>query len=201
MTLPPRRLIRLHLNSRQTPRALILLAAIAVILRASHPVTKDTNLHAQVTLMLVTVAAAAVIAASTRTPFGEPEHTASSSLPTLRLAHLTILTATTTATLAIAACTATYGMSAPAIMRNAAGLTGMALLTAALLGAHLAWTAPLGYVMYCGAQLDQQVSNLWTWPTQPTSDHTATGVAAALLVAGITAVTLTGARDHRTDPS
>jgi hypothetical protein len=201
MTLPPLPLIRLHLNSRQTPRALILLIAIAVVLRASHPLTKDTNLFSQVTLMLITVAAAAIIAAGTRTPFGEPEHTASSSLPALRLTHLATLTATTTATLAIAAWTATYGMSAAVILRNVTGLTGIALLTAALLGAHLAWTAPLGYVMYCGGQLDVQVSNLWTWPTQPANNHTAAAIAAVLLVAGITAITITGARDHRTDPS
>jgi hypothetical protein len=201
MTLPPLPLIRLHLSSRRTPQALILLAAIAVILRASHSVTKDSNLFSQVTLMLITVAAAAIIAAGTRTPFGEPEHTASSSLPILRLTHLATLTATTTATLAIAAWTATYGMSAPMILRNVTGLIGVALLTAALLGAHLAWTAPLGYIMYCGGQLDIHVSNLWTWPTQPTSNHTATAIAAALLIAGITAITFTGARDHRTDPS
>lgn len=111
------------------------------------------------------------------------------------------MTATSTATLALAGLSATFGISAAAILRNLAGCTGIALLTAAVLGAHLAWTTPLGYVMYCGAELDQQVSNLWTWPTQPTSNHTATAIAAALLIAGITAITLTGARDHRTDPS
>jgi hypothetical protein len=200
MTLPPLRLIRLHLNSRRTPHALVLLAAIAAILHASHPVTKDAGLQSQVTLMLLTAAAAAVIAASARAPFGEPEHTASSSLPTLRLTHLTVLTTAATATLATAAWTATYGMSPPAILRNAIGLTGMALLTAALLGAHLAWTTPLAYVIYCSGQLDQQTSNLWTWPTQPASNHTATAIAAALLASGITSVALSGARDHRTDP-
>jgi hypothetical protein len=201
MTAPSLRLVRLHLDSRRTRRALILLAAVAVIVRTSRPVTKDTGLFPQSTLMLLAVAAAAVIAAGTRTPFGEPEHTASSSLPALRLTHLLTLTATATATLAFAAGTATYGISAAAMLRNLTGFTGIALLTAAFLGAHLSWTIPLGYVMYCGAELDQQVSNLWTWPTQPTSNHTATAIAAALLIAGITAVSFTGARDHRTDPS
>lgn len=199
--LPPPRLIRLHLHSRRTGRALILLAATAAVLRALQPVTKDTGLFTQVTLMLITAAAAAIIAASTRTPFGEPEHTASSPLPLLRLTHLLTLTATATVALALAAGAASYGITTTALLRNLAGLTGIALLTAALLGAHLAWTTPLGYVMYCGGQLDVQVTNLWTWPTQPASNHTATLIALTLLTAGITAVTLTGARDHRTDPS
>jgi hypothetical protein len=200
MTLPPLRLVRLHQRSRHTPRTLAVLAAIAVVLRASHPVTKDTSLFAQVALMLLTVAAATVIAASTHTPFGEPEHTASSPLPVLRLLHLAVLGTVGSVALAIAACAVPYGMSAPALLRDLAGLTGIALLTAALLGAHLAWTAPLGYVMYCGAQLDQQVTNLGTWPTQPTTSNGATAIAVALLAAGILAVTLTGARD-RTDPA
>ncbi len=200
MSPPPLRLIRLHQISRHTPRTLVLLAAIAITLRAGHPVTRDTTLFAQVTLMLVTVSAAAVIATTTRTPFGDPEHTASRSLPFLRLIHLAALTTAAGLGLTIAGQTATYGMSAPAMVRNLAGLTGIALLTAALLGPHLAWTTPLGYVMYCGAQLDQHVSNLGTWPTRPAADHTATAIAAILLAAGVTAVTLTGARD-RHDPA
>jgi hypothetical protein len=35
------------------------------------------------------------------------------------------------------------------------------------------WTVPLGYVMYCSAELDAQTYNLWTWPTLPASDHAA----------------------------
>lgn len=200
MTLPSLRLIRLHLDSRQIRRTLVALSAIAVILRAAQPVARDASLFAQVTLMLVAVAAAAVVAGSTRTPFGEPEHAASSSLAVLRLAHLAAVTGTATVTLAVAAYGARYGVSAAVILRNAVGLTGMALLTAALLGAHLAWTAPLAYVMYCGGQLDVCVSNLWTWPTQPATVQSA-AIAAVLLGAGVTAVSVTGARDHRTDPS
>ena len=67
MTLPPPRLLRLHLHSRRTGWALVLLAAIAAVLRASQPVTKDPGLFAQVILMLITVAAAAIITAVTLT--------------------------------------------------------------------------------------------------------------------------------------
>jgi hypothetical protein len=201
MTLPPQRLIRLYLCSRRTRPALLLLAAIAAVLRATQPMTKDPGLSAQLMLMLITIAAAAVIAAGTRTPFGEPEHSAGSPLPVLRLTHLLTLTATAIAALALAAGTADYADTTGALLRNLAGFTGIALLTAALLGAHLAWTTTLGYVIYCCGQLDVQVTNLWTWPTQPFGSHTATLIALTLLTAGLTAVTFTGARDHRTDLS
>jgi hypothetical protein len=41
------------------------------------------------------------------------------------------------------------------------------------MGAHLAWTVPLGYVMYCGAELDAQGHSLWSWPILPASNHAA----------------------------
>jgi hypothetical protein len=197
MTPPPARLVRLHLDSRQTRRTVPLLIATAAVLRCSQPITKDAGLFPEVCLLLITVAAAAIIAAATHNPFGEPELTASSPLPALRLTHLGILTAAATAALAIAASTAAYDASTGTILRNLIGLTGIALLTAAVIGPHLAWTIPLGYVMYCGGQLDVQTSNLWTWPTQPASNQTATAIAAGLLIAGVTAVAFTGTRrDH-----
>jgi hypothetical protein len=191
---PPARLVRLHLDSRRTRGALVSLAGIALVLRAGAPVATDAGLFSQLTLMLITVAAAAVIAASTDSPFGEGERAAGSPLPALRLIHLAVLTATATATVAIAGSTGSYGVGTAAIVRNLAGLTGVALLAAALVGAHLAWTAPLGYVMFCGGELDLQVSNLWTWPTRPAGDHAATAVAVALLIAGIAVVAVKGAR-------
>jgi len=193
---PPVRLIQLHHRSRQTRRTLIVLAATAAALRASQPVTKASGVFSGLTLMLLTLAAASVIATSVRNPFGEPERTASSPLAALRLTHLALLTTTAAATTAVAGYTASYGTSTSAILRNLAGFTGIALLTAALLGAHLAWTAPLGYVMYCGAQLDAQSFNLGTWPTLPASNHAATAIAICLLTAGIATVTAAGARDR-----
>ncbi len=201
MTPLPLRLIRLHLDSRQTRRALALLAATAALLRASQPWTRGAGLFAQLLLLLITVAAAAVIATSTHSPFGESEHAASSPLSVLRLTHLLTLSATATATFALAVTTATYGIGATAMLRNLAGLAGIALLAAALLGAHLAWTLPLGYVLVCGGELDQQVTSVWTWPTLPANNPSATLISLALLAAGLAAVTLTGARDHHTDPA
>jgi hypothetical protein len=201
MTLPPGRLVALYLGSRQTRTVLILLAATAAVLRASQPVTKGSGVFPELTLMLLTLAGAAVIAAATRNPFGEAEHTASSPLTTLRLTHLLIATGAATAATAAAAWTASYATSAPVLVRNLAGLTGIALLTAAVLGAHLAWTVPLGYVMYCGDELDAQAYRLWTWPILPAGNHAAAALAVGLLAAGITVATIAGARSRPGGPS
>jgi hypothetical protein len=101
-----------------------------------------------------------------------------------------------TAATAAAAWTASYATSAPVLVRNLAGLTGIALLTAAVLGAHLAWTVPLGYVMYCGAELDAQAYRLWTWPILPAGNHAAAALAVGLLAAGIAAAAITGDRSR-----
>jgi hypothetical protein len=196
MTPPAARLVTLYLGSRQTRTALALLAGSAAVLRASQPVTKDAGVFPDLTLMLLTLAGAAVIAAATRNPFGEAEHTASSPLSALRLIHLLIVTGAATAAVATAGWTASYAASAPVLVRNLAGFTGIALLTAVFLGAHLAWTVPLGYVMYCGAELDAQTCRLWTWPTLPAGNHAASALAVGLLAAGIAAGTIIGSRDR-----
>jgi len=196
MTLPARQLIGLHLRGRQTGRGLVALAAIAAAVRASQPWTSGAGLFPQVVLLLFAAAAATAVAAGTHNPFGEVEHTASSPLPLLRAAHLLTLTGVALAVTAAAALTATYGI---ALLRNLVGFTGIALLTAGLLGAHLAWTVPLGYVLYCGGEVDLRIDSLWAWPTRPGADRAAAAIALVLLLAGLVLVGLAGARDRRSE--
>jgi len=199
MNLPPRHLIGLHLRTRQTARAVVALAATAAAVRASQHWTSGSGLFSQVVLLLLAAAAATAVATGAHNPFGEVERTASSPLPALRVTHLLTLTGTALAATAVAALITTYGVSGAAMLRNLAGFTGIALLTAGLLGAHLAWTVPLGYVLYCGGELDLHVGNLWTWPTRPGSDRAALAIALTLLAAGVALVSLTGARDRRSE--
>ncbi len=193
------RLLRLHLRCRQTGYALLGLIGTAVAVRASHHWTSGTGLFPHLVLLLLGACSATAIATGTASPWREVEQTASSLLPVLRLTHLLTLTGAATAATAVAGLSATYGVSGTALLRNLAGLTGIALLTAAGLGAHLSWTVPLGYVLYCSGELDLGVTNLWTWPTLPASDRTATTIALTLLAAGVATVSLVGAQDRRTD--
>jgi hypothetical protein len=201
MTPPARRLIRLHLRSRQSGPTALILTGIALALRAGHPFIAGTGIFAQVLLLLLATAAASVITASTRTPFGETERTASAPLPTLRLTHLSALLAVAAALFTVALATGTYAAGTIAVLRDLAGLAGIALLTARLLGPHLSWTLPIAYVVICGNTLDAQITSLWTWPNLPSTEHTASLIAIALLATGVTAVTLAGPRDRATDRS
>jgi hypothetical protein len=60
---------------------------------------------------------------------------------------------------------------------------------------------PLAYAIYCGGSVDTHQVGLSAWPALPGTNTTATLIALALLIAGIATVTLTGARDQRTDPA
>ena len=185
---PTARLLRLHFDSRRSRLAVALLASTAVAQRACATWAHGTSALAQLLPILVACAAAAVIAAGTRSPFGEPER-AGRPLPALRLLH--VLTLLAVATSALAAVT-----HEPATMiRNLAGLTGLALLTATLIGAPLAWTAPLGYVLICGGEIDLHQDPLWAWPTLPADNLAATLLAATTLIAGLAITTLHGPRD------
>lgn len=189
------RLLLLHLRSRRVPLIVLLLAATAGVLRAVEPLTTGGSEFAVLLPLALMVACAALIAASTRSPFGDPER-ATFPLPRLRLTHLLALVVIAVLVIGIAR----IGDDPAAAMRDVAGLTGIALLSTPLFGAALAWIAPLAYVIYCGGPVDIHQVTLWAWPALPGSATAATPIALALLVAGIAAVTATGARDQRTDP-
>jgi hypothetical protein len=189
------RLLWLYLLSRRTPLALILVIAVAAVLRAVQPWTEGSGEFAAMLPLVLAVAVAAVIAASTRSPFGEPEH-ATYPLPWLRLIQVTALLLAAAGLLGLAR----LGHDPLSAVRNLGGFTGLALITAAVIGAPLAWITPLAYAIYCGGPLDIQAVTLWSWPALPASNRTAALIALLLLGAGITFITRAGAHDHDTDP-
>jgi len=140
--------------------------------------------------------AAAIIAASTQSPFADPEH-ATWPAPRLRLIQVAAFVLAAAGLLALAR----LGHDPLAAIRNLAGLTGLALITATLISAPLAWITPLAYVLYCGAMIDAQAVSLWSWPALPSANHTATVIALVLLGTGITAITRFGARDSQPTPT
>lgn len=189
------RLLVLHLRSRRVPLIATLMAGIAAVLRAVEPLTTAGSEFAVLLPLTLLVACAAVIAAGVRSPFGDPER-ATFPLPRLRLVHIVSLAAFGV----LVAGLARIGDDPVAAMRDVAGLTGIALLATPLLGAALAWIPPLAYVVYCGGPVDVHQVGLSAWPALPGRDAAALLIAAALLVAGVATVTVTGARDQRTDP-
>jgi hypothetical protein len=183
------RLLWLHLRSRRGPLALLLIAALGVALRALQPATNGQGEFAVLLPLVLAVAAAAVIASSTHSPFGESER-AAYPLPWLRLFQVGALIITAAVLLALAR----LGHDPLAAARNLGGFTGLALLTAMVTDASLGWITPLAYAIYCGGPVDVHAVTLWSWPALPSGSSAALAIALALLSAGVAAITRAGPR-------
>ena len=156
------RLLWLYLLSRRVPLALLLITATAAVLRAVQPWTEGTGEAAGLLPLVLTVTAAAVIVTSTASPFGDPER-ATYPLSRLRLTHLLAILLAAATLLGLAR----LHHDPLGAIRNLAGFTGLALLTARLVGALLSWITPLAYVIYCGGAIDVHTITLPRGPPCP----------------------------------
>ena len=193
------RLARLHLTSRRVPAALAVIAVCAVALRIA--LNWHWNAYGALQLPLIFEAGCAVvIAATTASPFGEPERVTGRWLPFLRLGTALCLTAAAVGALAAAGTGAHLAGGAPDVLRNLVGLVGIGLLCAALLGGALAWTAPTAYLMIAIYALYTQwhgpaLTTPWIWPARPSDDIGAALCAGLVFITGMAAIALRGARD------
>ena len=106
-----------------------------------------TGLPARQFPLLIETAAAAAIGVVTRSPFGEPERGTGRWLPVLRLGAAVALTAAAFGALAAGSAAAHLDYGYLGLLRDLAGMTGIALLAAAVVGGSLCWIGPLGYWM------------------------------------------------------
>jgi hypothetical protein len=200
--LPPRtavRLVLLHLASRRIAAALAAVAACAVALRIALHWHWSAYGALQLPLIFET-GCAAVIAVTTASPFGEPERATGRRLPFMRLSGILTLAAAAAAALSAAGTGANLAGGTLDVVRNLAGLTGIGLLCAAVLGGARAWAGPLAYLMIAVYALYTQwhgpaLSTPWIWPARPSHDIGAAICAALIFVAGMVAITVCGARD------
>jgi hypothetical protein len=167
------RLARLHAASRRALTCVLVLAACAVALRTALHWLPRTGVYARQIPLIIEAGAAAVIGVTTRSPFGEPERATGRWLPWLRLAGCVALTGIAVGVLAAGAAAAHLDGGTVGLLRDTAGFTGIALLTA--LEGH--WTTP------------------WTWPARPPHDRGAAICAALVFAAGVAVITVRGARD------
>ena len=194
------RLLRLHWASRRAPAALAGVAGCTVALGVALHWHWDTYGALQLPL-LVETAAAAMIALATTSPFGEPERATGRWLPFLRLGLALALSAAAVGALAIGAATAQLAGGTLDLVRNTAGLVGIALLFSAVLGGGLAWLGPASYMMVgCYALYKDwhgpALTTPWIWPARPPHDLGAFLCAGAVFAAGVAVVTVRGARDR-----
>jgi hypothetical protein len=194
------RLVRLYAASRRVPAALAAIAACAIALRITLIGHWDTYGAFQLPLLLEAGAAVA-ITATAASPLGEPERVTGRWLPFLRLATALALTAVAAGALAAAGAGGHLAGGTLDVVRNLAGLTGIGLLCAAVLGGGLAWVGPTGYLAVGAYGLYTQwhhpaLTTPWIWPARPPHDLGAAICAGLVFAVGIAVVTLRGARDR-----
>ena len=199
MTAPSIRLVRLHATSRRVPAGLAAIAACAVGLWLALHGHWDSYGALQLPLIFET-GCAAVVGIATASPFGDPERATGRELPVLRLGLTLALTAAAVAAVDLAAVGQNLAGGTADVLRNVAGLTGIALLCAFLLGGRLAWSGPVAY-LFAGIYAlytdwhPPTLTTPWLWPARPPGDLGGALCAAAVFAAGLAAITIRGARD------
>lgn len=180
------RVVYLYLRSRRAGLALTLLAVVAMTTWVWRRVAAGDALGITFLITIPPLVAACVIGATTSSPVADLEATASRALPPLRLGHLSALLGLAALGLAVAG-----GALDGALVRDLAGFTGLALLTARLAGSAAAWIVPLGYgalAVLVGP------GPRWAWPVQAATNREAVVITAVLLALGLGVVAWSGAR-------
>jgi len=191
------RLAWLYAASRRIPAAAGLLAALGVLLWAALRWRWNIAGGAAARMFLpqvIETAAAAVIAVTSYGPFGEPERATGRWLPWLRLGAAVLLTAAAVGLLAAGATAGYLPGGSLALLRDVAGVTGIGLLSAVILGGAFGWTGPLAYVLVTEVALAGHPTTPWLWPARPPYDLGGALCAAGLFAAGIVLIALRGDR-------
>lgn len=176
----------LYLRSRRAGLALAVVVAVVAATWLWRRVAAGDALGDALLVIVPSLAAASVIGSMTSSPLADLEATASRALPPLRLVHLGGLLG-----LAALGFLAIGGASDGVLVRDLAGFTGLALLTARLAGSAAAWIVPLGYGALAALV---GPSPRWAWPVQTATNREAAVIAAVLLALGLGAVAWSGAR-------
>jgi hypothetical protein len=151
--------------------------------------------QAQQVPLVIEAATATIIAATTRSPFGESERATGRWLPYLRLGLALALTAIAVAALAAGSAGAHLPGGELELLRNVAGVVGIGLLSAPLLGAY-AWVGPIAYAVVAEYALTANWSSPWLWPGRSPHDPAAAIWAALVFVAGVVVIATWGPRDE-----
>jgi hypothetical protein len=197
------RLVWLHLRSRRLPPALLALLASGVVLWAAltHHWWYGTGPAASELPTLIEGCAAAIIAVTTHSPFGEPERATPRWLPPLRLGTALLLSGAAIGLLAAGAAVgydpkAGVGLTGGIlpVARNLLGFTGVGFILALAIGGLLSWIGPLAYVAICQFALVANYSEPLTWASRPPADRGGWIAAVAVFALGLAGLTLRGAR-------
>jgi hypothetical protein len=197
------RLTWLHLRTRRVPAGILALAVCGALLHvALHwHWAFNSGPYAQQVPMIIEAGAAAVIAVSAHSPFGEAERSAGRWLPYLRLLAAIGLTGLAILALQLGAAGENLNDGIAVLARNVIGFTGLGLLCSLITGGLLAWTLPMGYMAFCQYALLQSWTAPWTWPVRAPADRGAWICASLVFAAGLLLFTVRGPRTRLSDDS
>ena len=197
------RLTWLHLRSRHVPAGILVIAVCGTLLHAAlhWHWTFNSGPYAQQVPMVIEAGAAAVIAVTAHSPFGETERSAGRWLPYLRLFAAVALTGVAILALESGAAGENLNEGILVLARNVIGFTGVGLLCSLVTGGLLAWILPMGYMVFCQYALLEAWRAPWTWPARPPADRGAWICASVILAVGLLLLTILGPRTHLSDGS
>ena len=192
------RLVRLYLVSRRVPVALALLAGLGAVLWAAlhwrWNIAGGPAAREFIPLTIQT-GAAAVIAVASYGPFGEPERAAGRWLPWLRLGAAVALTAIAFGILAAGAAAGRMPGGTLALLRDLGGMTGIGLLSAAVLGGAFGWVGPMVYLLIIEGALAHRSVTPWVWPARPPHDRGGAICACLVVAAALVLIAVRGPRE------
>jgi hypothetical protein len=198
---PGIRLTWLHLRTRRVPAGILALAGFGALLHAAlhwHWVF-SSGPYAQQVPMIIEAGAAAVIAVTAQSPFGEAERATGRWLPYLRLLTAAGLTGLAVGLLQLGVLGEGLNEGVLVLARNVIGFTGLGLACSLVTGGLLAWTLPLGYMAFCQYALLEAWRAPWAWPVRPPADRGAWICASVVLAAGLLLLTVRGPRTALSD--
>jgi hypothetical protein len=195
-TLAGARLAWLHVRTRRVPAGILALAACAALLRAAlrWHWTFDSGPYAQQVPLIIEAGTATIIAMTAHSPLGEAERATGRWLPYLRLFTAIGMCGLAIGLLQIGTTGASLNEGFPVLARNVIGITGLALLCSLVTGCRLAWTLPMGYVVFCQYALLEAWTAPWTWPARPPTDPGAWILAGTVFALGLLLFTIRGPR-------
>jgi len=142
--------------------------------------------------VLLEAGAASVIAVTTYGPFGEAEGATGRWLPYLRFGTAVALTAIAVGLLSAGAAAAHLPGGTLDVLRNVAGIAGIGLLSAAVIGGALSWIGPMAYLVLS----EYGILNAWRtpgiWPARPPHDAGAALCATLAFFIGTAIITALG---------
>lgn len=189
------RLATLYLRSRLAGYGAATVLAVALFawgtsLGVPYPPSGIAQTKQLVVLVLSPLACACVVGAGAHSPFGETERTVAYPLHGIRTVHLVGLISWAGLLLVLGASAHDANSVSWECIRNLAGLSGLALLTARILGGYLSWTVPVFYATAAPFVLRGPDDEKWAWLAwvyRPGSDNLSWIIASSLLAAGLIA--------------